>query len=150
MTGTRHDTAHPERCWCRPFCMADGLWIHADERVPLGMALPLDRLDPPEAPVSSSPNLGTVFARNTCAHCRRPIAYLAGVGWLHDELLAYADDPIGCSAAQPADWLCSFCAQPRPTSFASDGQRRVDAHDRYGRLCLGSRKPAVAPPEVST
>lgn len=147
MSGATHDTANPFACWCRPFCMADGLWIHADERVPLGMAVPIDRLQGGDMsePEPVDDGHATVLARNTCKHCRRPIAYLVLVGWLHDELAAYAGDPVGCAAPEPVDWICPACQQPRPTSTAPDGVRRVDAHDHRGQLCRGSRGEALPP-----
>lgn len=42
-----------------------------------------------------------LLPRSSCRHCRRPIAFVEGVGWLHDELPKYAHEPITCESAQP-------------------------------------------------
>lgn len=37
-----------------------------------------------------------------CRNCRRPIQFVTGIGWLHDELPQYAHEPITCDNPQPA------------------------------------------------
>lgn len=37
-----------------------------------------------------------------CANCRRPLAWVQNIGWLHGELPQYAHEPIGCGVAEPA------------------------------------------------
>lgn len=44
-----------------------------------------------------------ILRRNACANCRRPVALVAGIGWLHGELPQYAHEEPGCSIAAPVD-----------------------------------------------
>lgn len=36
-----------------------------------------------------------------CRNCRRPLHWLAGVGWLHGELPQYAHEASSCNRAEP-------------------------------------------------
>lgn len=40
-----------------------------------------------------------------CRNCRRPLAWVAGIGWLHEELPRYAHEPITCGFAAP---VCEY------------------------------------------
>lgn len=42
-----------------------------------------------------------VMQRDACRNCRRPIALLAQIGWVHDELPQYAAGPFTCDNAHP-------------------------------------------------
>lgn len=43
-----------------------------------------------------------VLRTNACRNCHRPISLVEGIGWLHEELPQYADEPITDPAA-PVD-----------------------------------------------
>ncbi|MER6575797.1 hypothetical protein [Nonomuraea sp. NPDC001023] len=38
---------------------------------------------------------------DSCRNCIRPIVWVGGVGWLHDELPKYAHEDITCDYAHP-------------------------------------------------
>lgn len=59
------------------------------------------------------------MAADACKNCRRPIHWLPGVGWLHDELPQYADQPITCTNAIPVCeyWACDHSELP----YGADG-----------------------------
>lgn len=41
--------------------------------------------------------------RDACRYCRRPVVFVLGVGWLHDELPQYAHHELTCESAVPVD-----------------------------------------------
>lgn len=79
-----------------------------------------------------------VLDRNACANCRRPIAKLADIGWVHGELAKYADEPIGCGVPVPVDPRCVECGQLVEASPTSGGAL-LGRHDHDGVPCPGSR-----------
>lgn len=86
---------------------------------------------------------GTVLDRNSCQNCRRVIALLACIGWVHDELPKYADEPITCTNPVPTEYRCPVCGELQ----TKDQDKRVARHDRPGGgACPGSRKPGIPPP----
>lgn len=86
---------------------------------------------------------GTVLDRNACRNCRRPIALLARIGWVHDELPKYADEPITCTKPVPVEYRCPVCGELQP----KNQDKRVARHDHpEGGVCPGSHEPGIPPP----
>lgn len=79
-----------------------------------------------------------VLARNACANCRRPIAKLSGVGWVHEEIAKYAHEEPGCGLPVPVDPRCAACGQYVPAE-AVRGGAKLAHHDAFGAVrCVGS------------
>lgn len=79
--------------------------------------------------------MSDVLATNACRNCRRPISYVDGIGWLHEELPQYAHEESTCSIPFPVEWHCPKCGEHQVT----DQDKRVTAHDGpHGERCDGS------------
>ena len=39
--------------------------------------------------------------KDVCRNCRRPIAWIPMIGWLHSELRGYPREPTACETAHP-------------------------------------------------
>lgn len=86
--------------------------------------------------------MSQVISENACRNCRRPISYLRGIGWVHEELPQYAHEESTCGVPYPVDWHCPVCDEPR----TNDQDHRVDRHNsRDGTPCSGSRQRGVPP-----
>lgn len=85
-------------------------------------------------------DLTDVIERASCSNCRRPLAYLAGIGWIHDELPRYAGQPITCEMPDPVERRCTTCHQPQVV----DNTGRVTGHRADGAQCSGSWTQGVA------
>lgn len=77
-----------------------------------------------------------VVDKNTCRHCRRPIERLEGIGWLHGELMKYADMPISCESAEPIDPRCPVCSEVVPAMSIGGGYCKLSRHGKP--TCAGS------------
>lgn len=53
---------------------------------------------------------------DACRNCRRPLGWVEGIGWLHEELPQYAGQEITCTNAVPVCERrnCDHSAGPKP------------------------------------
>jgi len=64
------------------------------------------------------------MAKSACRNCRRPIFFVAGIGWLHGELPQYAHQPITCEIAHPVE--CSHRIDAPCPYFAALPEERTE------------------------
>lgn len=71
------------------------------------------------------------MSTDSCRSCRRPIQWVEGIGWLHDELPQYAAEPITCEQPVP---VCLYRTCP------------VSAESSAGCTCVSGKPPAQVQP----